>query len=259
LLDILKIYRFIALDLISSRSDIKRAYLIRWGILDMSRLVLTVILPLLLGASGVSAATLVNGSLENGTVDTTYPDGIPTPGVPSGWYITAGTPDTTNRYFPIPGTDYIIDPETVSPDGGTFVSILEGPTSTDEGFAQQIIDLTIGQTYDLSWYAGNFGNDTGTEYRGSNEFIVLLDGLLVGSGGVLDLGNMWYFQSIQFEATATSQVLEFRLGQGSEQSYMSIDGIMLSDATSPVPVPAAVWLFGSGLIGLIGIARRKKV
>lgn len=27
---------------------------------------------------------------------------------------------------------------------------------------------------------------------------------------------------------------------------------------SPVPVPAAVWLFGSGLIGLIGIARRKK-
>ena len=26
-----------------------------------------------------------------------------------------------------------------------------------------------------------------------------------------------------------------------------------------VPVPAAVWLFGSGLIGLIGVARRKKV
>jgi hypothetical protein len=27
---------------------------------------------------------------------------------------------------------------------------------------------------------------------------------------------------------------------------------------SPVPVPAAVWLFGTGLIGLIGFARRKK-
>ena len=26
---------------------------------------------------------------------------------------------------------------------------------------------------------------------------------------------------------------------------------------SAVPIPAAVWLFGSGLIGLIGIARRK--
>lgn len=28
--------------------------------------------------------------------------------------------------------------------------------------------------------------------------------------------------------------------------------------TSAVPVPAAVWLFGSGLLGLVGVARRKK-
>jgi len=28
---------------------------------------------------------------------------------------------------------------------------------------------------------------------------------------------------------------------------------------NPVPIPSAVWLFGSGLIGLIGVARRKKV
>ena len=34
-------------------------------------------------------------------------------------------------------------------------------------------------------------------------------------------------------------------------------GILTS--ITAVPVPAAVWLFGSGLIGLIGIARRKKV
>ena len=27
--------------------------------------------------------------------------------------------------------------------------------------------------------------------------------------------------------------------------------------TSVVPVPAAVWLFGSGLIGLVGVARRR--
>ena len=33
-----------------------------------------------------------------------------------------------------------------------------------------------------------------------------------------------------------------------------------SNASSPsaVPVPAAAWLFGSGLVGLIGVARRKK-
>lgn len=35
-----------------------------------------------------------------------------------------------------------------------------------------------------------------------------------------------------------------------------------ADATtsvSAVPIPAAAWLFGSGLIGLIGLARRKKL
>ena len=35
-------------------------------------------------------------------------------------------------------------------------------------------------------------------------------------------------------------------------------GIQIGIGSSVVPVPAAVWLFGSGLIGLIGIARRKK-
>ena len=34
-------------------------------------------------------------------------------------------------------------------------------------------------------------------------------------------------------------------------SHVSIMG-------SPVPVPAAVWLFGSGLLGLVGVARRKR-
>ena len=28
--------------------------------------------------------------------------------------------------------------------------------------------------------------------------------------------------------------------------------------TSPIPVPAAIWLFASGLLGLVGVARRKK-
>ena len=35
-------------------------------------------------------------------------------------------------------------------------------------------------------------------------------------------------------------------------------GVFLVRDVSAVPVPAAVWLFGSGLIGLVGFARRKK-
>lgn len=39
----------------------------------------------------------------------------------------------------------------------------------------------------------------------------------------------------------------------------SQSGFNWNNAYSPVPVPAAAWLFGSGLLGLIGIARRKKL
>ena len=44
----------------------------------------------------------------------------------------------------------------------------------------------------------------------------------------------------------------------------ALDDIHLADharynyTPSAVPVPAAAWLFGSGLIGLVGIARRRK-
>lgn len=36
------------------------------------------------------------------------------------------------------------------------------------------------------------------------------------------------------------------------------DDMLVRAEFSPVPVPAAVWLFGSGLLGLIGAARRKE-
>jgi hypothetical protein len=39
--------------------------------------------------------------------------------------------------------------------------------------------------------------------------------------------------------------------------YDSNDSVTLSFTTSVVPLPAAVWLFGSGLLGLVGVARRK--
>ena len=45
----------------------------------------------------------------------------------------------------------------------------------------------------------------------------------------------------------------------------ALDDIDLADHSrynytpNAVPVPAAVWLFGSGLLGLVGIARRGKI
>ena len=40
----------------------------------------------------------------------------------------------------------------------------------------------------------------------------------------------------------------------------AVDGVgnPCQNVTPPIPVPAAVWLFGSGLLGLVGVARRRK-
>jgi hypothetical protein len=45
-------------------------------------------------------------------------------------------------------------------------------------------------------------------------------------------------------------------GQGSWQPDISAIGVGMR--ISAVPIPPALWLFGSGLLGLVGISRRKK-
>ena len=40
--------------------------------------------------------------------------------------------------------------------------------------------------------------------------------------------------------------------------YLSLAEVQVWGEPTPVPIPAAVWLFGSGLLGLIGFSRRKK-
>lgn len=49
------------------------------------------------------------------------------------------------------------------------------------------------------------------------------------------------------------------LVDGAEQGYLELSTWALADTgVAPVPVPAAAWLFGSALLGLAGIQRRRK-
>ena len=63
-----------------------------------------------------------------------------------------------------------------------------------------------------------------------------------------DTDNVISFNNVQFCGQVITDQVNFQNVSGSGCSF----------DTSAVPVPAAVWLFGSGLIGLVGIARRKK-
>jgi len=56
--------------------------------------------------------------------------------------------------------------------------------------------------------------------------------------------------------------LQLKAGCGAVASCgadVFFDNVSISADVSAIPVPAAVWLFGSGLVGLVGVARRKKV
>jgi predicted extracellular nuclease len=57
-----------------------------------------------------------------------------------------------------------------------------------------------------------------------------------------------------------NNLLDFKLGCITPGSAnIAGSGDCSSSGLSPVPVPAAVWLFGSGIIGLVGLARRKEL
>ncbi len=72
--------------------------------------------------------------------------------------------------------------------------------------------------------------------------------------GSLDGNNftMWAEHQINFREDFSGAI------EGTAQWYYvgTIDGFV---PPSAVPVPAAVWLFGSGLLGLAGVARRRKM
>jgi hypothetical protein len=56
--------------------------------------------------------------------------------------------------------------------------------------------------------------------------------------------------------TSTSELFIYFNGESGSANQVAIDNIQVYNTAAPVPVPAAVWLLGTGLVGLIGIRRR---
>ena len=82
-----------------------------------------------------------------------------------------------------------------------------------------------------------------------------------GSGGILDsialpelsLNEFGTLGSFNFTNTTAIAKLHLISDNPTVGSYL--DNLSFN----PVPVPAAAWLFGSGLVGLIGVGRRRKI
>ena len=100
----------------------------------------------------------------------------------------------------------------------------------------------------ISW---DSGTNTLTGINGS----LLTDGDFVIAAICSQCGSVWTAGDIDNESMFTVPSADTYA-----IVFSGISGFELAADLSPVvvPVPAAVWLFGSGLIGLVGVARRKK-
>jgi hypothetical protein len=120
----------------------------------------------------------------------------------------------------------------------------------------------LGNTWSFSFDAKQ-GDITGTS--SASAWIRAIDGGNSLGEGRLDTTSMgvnWgsYALALYIDPTWNGMTLEFGVNNAATSYTMSgvyYDNFNLSE-TPAVPVPAAVWLFGSGLLGLIGVARRSK-
>ncbi len=177
-------------------------------------------------------------------------------------------------------------------DNGTFLS------DSSSGLDWLDVTASINRSYnDVSSEFGLGGDFEGWQYASGTQFETLVsnwvlytinpaptptihaDGEITGliaALGATDWGTGWaYTDGMIDEHNHAAVVWRARLSDnnimGSEEEKTSprwaSGGLAGSGAdvgsflvrTSVVPIPAAVWLFGSGLLGLIGYSKRKKV
>jgi hypothetical protein len=122
--------------------------------------------------------------------------------------------------------------------------------------SQAIIGTQVGSG--SIWVAGGSGAvpDLTTDFLGLLTTLGTETSLDMSGGTVLvhDLATLINVDYILLGTTP--RVDNFGPLTGIDAMQFFINGLNLAPTT--VPIPPAVWLFGSGLLGLIGVARRKK-
>jgi len=127
--------------------------------------------------------------------------------------------------------------------------------NVDVATAAPIISFNGGTKLDFTQNGNNWdltsGSGTGTLSESSNFQI----GYLSGAGWIGEAGN----NEINSLGGTSYQLffIDPTLAINNVKSLFAVD-IISSEAGAPVPLPAAAWFLGTGLIGLMAVSRRKK-
>lgn len=117
------------------------------------------------------------------------------------------------------------------------------------------VALTVTETLDGS-LSGNTWTAAGTGNWQLNSCSDVGSATLCGYLGTLPLDNSMTNVSGSFDVT-TGGVITSDVNFTTPATFTMNATDTLSPTVSPVPLPAAAWLFGSGLLGLAGTARRR--
>ena len=221
---------------------------------------------LMLAFAQVANANLIRNASFEDIPGTIIGQGI----MPSEWVIANVTPDTYSN-----DGSYGLAPSAGS-GGGNFTGVtaqdgirwVAGWSSANEYFGQTLSDTLVGgQSYTFSSYLIQ-AKRSDLDHTGGYDIFLSSSSTeeLLGSIGPTTDSNDWEFSSLVFTAPSNSSLLPFLLfkpfGDTTGGAYPGLDNVSLTatDSTIPaVPVPAAIWLFGTALVGFVGLSRRRKV
>ena len=176
---------------------------------------------------GTASADLVNGGFETGDF--------------TGWTLT--NVDLNNDFVMVVTNSG--NPSS-PPNPGSYEAML-GKTGSI-GTISQTFATTSGQEYKVSFWLASDGLNTAN----TNVFQAQWNGVAQNLNPVLNANLSSPYTQYQFTATASDTSSTIAFNFQNDPSVFHLDNV---DATA-TPIPAAAWLLGSGLMGLVGMRRR---
>jgi len=114
---------------------------------------------------------------------------------------------------------------------------------------------TYRTTFDLTGFDSNTASITGQWSTDDGGLDILINGI---SSGYTNSSIPTSFSQFLITTGFVEGIntLDFLVGNDGSEANPTALRVELTGTASPVPVPAAVWLFGSGLLGLLKIRKR---